>query len=192
MSEENAGASGASAAGDQDNTAQLSARTAVHSTGHSLLAWFALLVAALSLFGPISASGIWDPPEREVAEFARRIALNLLGGQGLSLDGADNQVPTRSELGRGELPFTSIAAGFRVFGLHEWAGRLPLAIWGLAGLAAIYLLVRRLADRRSACFSVLVLATMPLYFLHARTMLGDIVTMSALALSMSGLAVDFY
>jgi len=189
MSEENAGASGASAAGDQDNTAQLSARTAVHSTGHSLLAWFALLVAALSLFGPISASGIWDPPEREVAEFARRIALNLLGGQGLSLDGADNQVPTRSELGRGELPFTSIAAGFRVFGLHEWAGRLPLAIWGLAGLAAIYLLVRRLADRRSACFSVLVLATMPLYFLHARTMLGDIVTMSALALSMSGLGL---
>ncbi len=48
---------------------------------------------ALSLFAPLSASGIWDPPEREVAEFARRIALNLLGGQDLALDGADNQVP---------------------------------------------------------------------------------------------------
>src|SRR6185369_3270688 len=129
---------------------------------------------------------------REVAEFARRIALNLLGGQGLSLDGADNEVPTRSELGRGELPFTSIALGFRLFGLHEGAGRLPLSLWALAGLAATYLLVRRLADRRSAWFAVLVLATMPLYFLHARTMLGDIVTMSALALAVSGLALAVF
>ncbi|MEI9951148.1 MAG: glycosyltransferase family 39 protein [Pseudomonadota bacterium] len=192
MSEENAGASGASAAGDQENTAQLPPRARIRLTGHGLLPWFALLVLALSLFAPLSASGIWDPPEREVAEFARRIALNLLGGQGLSLDGADNQVPTRSELGRGELPFTSIALGFRVFGLHAWAGRLPLAIWGLLGLAATYLLVRRLADRRSACFSLLVLATMPLYFLHARTMLGDIVTMSALALSICGLGLAVF
>ena len=160
------------------------------SPKYGILAWFAILVSGLSLFAPLSASGIWDPPEREVAELARRIALNLLGGgDGLLLDGADNEVPTRSELGRGELPFTSIATGFRLFGLHEWAGRLPLAIWGLVGLAATYWLVRRLADRRSAWFSVLVLATMPLYYLHARTMLGDIVTMSALALSMSGLGL---
>ncbi|MEI9939692.1 MAG: glycosyltransferase family 39 protein [Pseudomonadota bacterium] len=192
MSEENAGASGASAAGDPGNTQQLPPNARVRSAKHGVLAWFALLVVALSLFAPLSSSGIWDPPEREVAEFARRIALNLLGGQSLSLDGADNQVPTRSELGRGELPFTSIAVGFRVFGLHEWAGRLPLAIWGLAGLAASYLLVRRLADRRSAWFALLVLATMPLYFLHARTMLGDIVTMSALALSMSGLGLAVF
>ncbi|HEY3252710.1 MAG TPA: hypothetical protein VGJ91_02140, partial [Polyangiaceae bacterium] len=102
MSEENAGASGVSAGGDQENIAQLPPQTAVHSTRHGFLAWFSLLVLALSLFAPLSSSGIWDPPEREVAELARRIALNLLGGQALSLDGADNQVPTRSELGRGE------------------------------------------------------------------------------------------
>jgi len=189
MSEENAGASGASAAGDLKDTAQLprSARASVMTSG--FLAWFAVLAAALSLFGPISESGIWDPPEREVAELARRIALNLLGGQGLALDGADNQVPTRSELGRGELPFTSIALGFRVFGLHEWAGRLPLAIWGVLGLGACFLLVSRLADRRCAWFSVLVLASTPLYFLHARTMLGDIVTMAALSIALAGLGL---
>jgi 4-amino-4-deoxy-L-arabinose transferase-like glycosyltransferase len=150
------------------------------------LACFALLVAALSLFLPLASSGIWDPPEREVAELGRRIALNLLGGHDLAVLGANNEVPTRGELGRGELPFTSIAAGFRVFGLHEWAGRLPLALWGVLGLLATYLLVRRLADRRSAWFAVLVLSTMPLYFLHARTMLGDIVTMASLSLAISG------
>ena len=192
MSEENVGASGAGAPGDSGNIAQSPLTAGGPATKHGLLAWFAVLVIALSLFAPLSSSGIWDPPEREVAEFARRIALNLLGGRTLSVDGADNQVPTRSELGRGELPFTSIAAGFRLFGLHEWAGRLPLAIWGLAGLAATYLIVRRLADRRSAWFSVLVLATMPLYFLHARTMLGDIVTMSSLAFSLSGLGLAIF
>ena len=192
MSEENAGASGASAAGDPPNTAGLSPVVVGRANPHGFLAWLAVLVLVLSLFAPLSSSGVWDPPEREVAEFARRIALNLLGGQGLSVDGADNEVPIRSELGRGELPFTSIALGFRVFGLHEWAGRLPLAIWGLAGLAATYLLVRRLSDRRCAWLSVLVLCTMPLYFLHARTMLGDIVTMSALALTVSGLALSTF
>ena len=192
MSEENAGASGASAAGDQENTAQLPPSAGAHPNKHGFLALAALLLLGLSLFVPLSASGIWDPPEREVAELSRRIALNLLGGQGLALEGADNQVPTRSELGRGELPFTSIAVGFRVFGLHEWAGRLPLAIWGVVGLAATYLLVRRLADRRSAWFAVLVLGTMPLFFLHARTMLGDIVTMSALAVALAGLGLAVF
>ncbi len=186
MSEENAGASRASAAPDPEKSQQMPALPSSPPRIRSFLAWFAVGVAALSLFMPLSASGIWDPPEREVAEQARRIALNLLGGHGLAVDGAINEVPTRSELGRGELPFTSIAAGFRVFGLHEWAGRLPLAIWGLLGLGATFLFVRRLADARAAWFSVLVLATMPLYFLHARTMLGDIVTMAAFALALAG------
>lgn len=176
MSSENAGASGASEPGTREKP-------------RNFLPWVALVLVLASLFGPLAASGIWDPPEREVAELARRIALNLLGGHGLAVEGANNEVPTRSELGRGELPFTSIAAGFRVFGLHEWAGRLPLALWGLVGLGATYVLVRRLADRRAALFSVLVLATMPLYFLHARTMLGDIVTMAGIALALAGLGL---
>ena len=80
MSEENAGASGASAAGDPGNVAQLPTDPGLRSAKPGFLGWFALLVLALSLFVPLYASGIWDPPEREVAEFARRIALNLLGG----------------------------------------------------------------------------------------------------------------
>ena len=192
MSEENAGASGTSAAGDPENPRHLRFQAASPRPYRSFLAWLALAVAALSLFLPLSAGGIWDPPEREVAELGRRIALNLLGGQALSVDGANNEVPTRSELGRGELPFTSIAVGFRVFGLHDWAGRLPLALWAVLGLAATYLLVERLADRRSAWFSVLVLSTMPLYYVQARTMLGDVVTMASLALSVSGLALGVF
>jgi 4-amino-4-deoxy-L-arabinose transferase-like glycosyltransferase len=192
MSEENAGASGASEPGGPEKPQELARRPDATCPRGAFLAWFTVLVAVLSLFAPLATSGIWDPPEREVAELARRIALNLLGGHGLGVEGANNDVPTRSELGRGELPFTSIAAGFRAFGLHEWAGRFPLALWGAVGLAATYLLVRRLSDRRSGLFAVLVLATMPLYFLHARTMLGDIVTMAALALALSGLGLSVF
>ena len=42
------------------------------------------------------------PPEREVAELGRRVALNLLGGHELAVTGANNEVPTRGELGRGD------------------------------------------------------------------------------------------
>ncbi|HEX3851799.1 MAG TPA: glycosyltransferase family 39 protein, partial [Polyangiaceae bacterium] len=192
MSEENAGASGAETPSNQENPEKSRPIVSAARNGTALLAWFAVIVAALSLFAPLASSGIWDPPEREVAELARRVAVNLLGGHGLVVQGSNNEVPTRSELARGELPFTSIAAGFRAFGLHEWAGRLPLAIWGAVGLLAVYLLVSRLSDRRSAWFSVLVLSTMPLYFVHARTMLGDIVTMAALALALCGLGLSVF
>jgi 4-amino-4-deoxy-L-arabinose transferase-like glycosyltransferase len=152
----------------------------------------AAIVTLVSLFGPISASGIWDPFELRVADLARRIALNLLGAKGLALDGSTNTVPTLGELSRGQLPFTSVALGFKLFGLHEWAGRLPLALWGLVGVIATYLVVSRLADRAAAAFSALALATMPLYFLHARTMLGDIVIMASLAIAFAGLALAVF
>ncbi|HEY4159828.1 MAG TPA: glycosyltransferase family 39 protein, partial [Polyangiaceae bacterium] len=156
------------------------------------LGLFALAVALLSLVGPIASSGIWDPPEHTVAELSRRIAVNLLGGRGLNVEGALNTVPTRGDLGRGELPFTSVALGFRLFGLHDWAGRLPLAVWGLLGAGAVYLLVRRLADRTSAAYAVLVLVTMPLYFLHARTMLGEIVIMAGVAGAVTGFGLCLF
>ncbi len=192
MSEENADDLGADPRRAQETPHDSAARAEPSHKRPPFLAWIAVLVAALSLFAPLSSSGIWDPPEREVAELSRRLALNLLGAHELAVADGNNLVPTRSELGRGELPITSIALGFRAFGLHEWAGRLPLALWGALGLLATYALVRRLSDRRSAWFAVLALSTMPLYFLHARTMLGDIVTMASLALAVAGLGVAVF
>lgn len=156
------------------------------------LALAAALVAGVSLLAPIAGAGIWDPPELNVADFARRIALNRMGAASLALPGANNEVPTLGELGRGELPFTSIAAGFKVFGLHDWAGRLPLALWAVLGAVALYLLVSRLADRKAAALSVIVLATTPIYFLQARTMLGDAVTLSAVAIAVAGLGLAVF
>jgi 4-amino-4-deoxy-L-arabinose transferase-like glycosyltransferase len=130
-----------------------------------------------------------DPYELNVADLSRRIAHNLLHAGGLAIDGADNSTPHLNDLGRAQLPFTLIALGFRVFGLHEWAGRLPLALCGILGALATYAFVARLFDRRAGAYSAVVLATMPVYFVQARSMLGDICTMAALAMAFGGLAV---
>jgi hypothetical protein len=146
-------------------------------------------VAVLFFVLPIGRSGIWDPFELNVADLSRRLAIHLFGASSVSLTGVDNSMPRLGDLGRNELPFDSIALGFRLFGLHEWSGRLPLALWGLLGIAAIFWLLSRLVDRRAGLYGAVILATMPLYFMQARTMLGDIVLMAAITVAFAGLGL---
>jgi len=148
----------------------------------------ALLGAALGWVAALDAGALWDPYEVRTAELARRIAVNLFSGHGLVVAGADNTVPIRADLGRGELPFSSVALGFRVGGLTSWAGRLPLTLWALAGLGALYAALAELCSRRVATYAVLVLSTTPLYFLQARTLLGDAVTLASCTIAWSGLS----
>lgn len=184
------------------STAEEGAQRRAADRGALVVPVAALLFALLFLFLPLKKLGIWDPYELDAADLARRVAIWVFkhpttiawqAGQRaatadpLWLEGAQNAMPTLSDLRMGELPFTSMALSFRLFGLHEWTGRLPLAVWGLAGGMAIYGFVTRMVDRRAGLYAVIALVTMPLYFLHARTMLGDIVTMAALALAVAGL-----
>ncbi|CAN5907264.1 hypothetical protein BH11MYX4_BH11MYX4_40830 [soil metagenome] len=141
---------------------------------------------------PLTRAGLWDPHELNVADLARRIALNLHGATDLALEGADNSLPHLNDLGRPQLPFTSIARGFKTFGLHEWAGRGPLALWGILGVLATFGWVSRLVDRRAGVFAAVALTTMPLFFVQARTMLGDVVMMSAFAMAFGGMLVAVF
>jgi hypothetical protein len=154
------------------------------SDRHRLLA---LGIAAVVLFPVLAKSGIWDPYELDTGDLARRIALQVFHAKGLDLPGGVNVLPTLTDLKMGELPFTSMAAGFKLFGFHDWTGRLPLAVWGFAGVAVLYETLARLVDRRAGLYAAVALVTMPLYFMQARTMLGDIVTMSALTIAFCGL-----
>jgi hypothetical protein len=151
----------------------------------------ATAVPALLFFAlpPLTRSGLWDPYELNVADLSRRVALNLFHAGNLALEGTDNSLPHLNDLGRPQLPFSSIALGFKLFGLHEWAGRLPLALWGLLGVLATYAFVARLFDRRTGTYAAVILATMPIYFVQARSILGDICTMAGLAMAFGGLAV---
>jgi 4-amino-4-deoxy-L-arabinose transferase-like glycosyltransferase len=146
-------------------------------------------VVLLSVLVPISWAGLWGPYELETAELSRRVAVALHGASQLALPGQDNRVPILSELGKGQLPFSSVAVGFQIFGLSDWAGRLPLALWALLGLFATYLLLSRLGERVSAVYAAIVLSTTPLYFLQARTLLGDAVTLAAAPIATLGLTL---
>lgn len=153
----------------------------------------ALVVAVATIFftllPPLSRVGLWDPYELNIADLARRVAIHLHNAPHLALEGTDNSLPHLNDLGRPQLPFTSIALGFKTFGLREWAGRLPLALWGLLGVVATYGWVSRLSDRRAGVYSALALTAMPLYFVQARTMIGDVTTMASLSFAVGGFAV---
>src|SRR5208283_1643597 len=109
------------------------------------------------LLPPLARSGLWDPFELNVADLGRRLALNLFGADSLSLAATDNSLPHLNDLGRPQLAFTSIALGFKLFGLHVWAGRAPLALWGVLGVAATYAFVARLIDRRAGVYAAVIL-----------------------------------
>lgn len=155
--------------------------------------WFAHVgVALLAIAGlvlPIGKSGVWDPYELDNAEQARKIAVHLFHATNLALPGDPPTIPTTTDLGMGELPFTSMALSYRLFGWHDWSGRLPLALWGVLGLASLYLLVSRYVDRRAGVYAAVALVTMPLYFMQARTMTGDIVTLASFSIALAGLTV---
>jgi len=127
----------------------------------------------------VGRSGVWDPHELDRADLARRIAVQLFGATELGVEGGLDLMPTLGDLGMGELPFTSMALGLSALGLHDYAGRLPLALWAVAGALLLYVLLSRLVSPRAGLYGVVVLCTMPLYFMQARTMLGDIVTIVA-------------
>jgi len=115
----------------------------------------------------ISAFGIWDPWELGTADAARRLAAG-------------------ESSAAGALSFSTwlVSLGFRAFDVHEWAGRLPIAVAGLITALSAYLMGARFADSRTGLYAALIAGTSPLFVFNARTMLGaapDFAVQSALA-----------
>jgi hypothetical protein len=121
---------------------------------HKIVAASTLAFAALLLLTRLARYGIWDPAELEVADAARA---RLEQG---SADFAHS------------LSHWLVGAGFRAFGIHEWSGRLPLALCGVLCAGLAFQLARRFGDLRTASYAALITATTPLVALNARTMLG--------------------
>lgn len=116
--------------------------------------WLAAAAMVALLLPGLSDHGVWDPWELRVAEQARALA-----------EGAAPATP----------PTTAVvvaSAGFRLLGVHGWAGRLPAALCGLLLLASIALLGARLVGRRAALYAALCLCCTPAFLLNTRTLLG--------------------
>ncbi len=111
-------------------------------------------VAAL-LFVRISAFGIWDPWELGTADIARHLA-------------AGEPVATPASWST-----WLVSLGFRQLGVHEWAGRTPIALSGVLTVLLAYLLASRFAGQRAGVYAAIVTGTSPLFVFNARAMLGD-------------------
>jgi 4-amino-4-deoxy-L-arabinose transferase-like glycosyltransferase len=66
------------------------------------------------------------------------------------------------------------AASMRLFGIHDWAARLPLALLSLALFLAVYLLGSRLFGERGGFYSALVTATSIGPYLFTRFFIPDV------------------
>jgi 4-amino-4-deoxy-L-arabinose transferase-like glycosyltransferase len=109
---------------------------------------------ALVLLARISAFGIWDPWELGSADAARKIA----SGQSDGTASASIWIVSR---------------GFALFGIHEWAGRLPIAICGILTATLAFVIGRRYSGTRTGVYAALIAGTSPLFVFNSRAMLGE-------------------
>ncbi len=148
--------------------------------------------AALWLASPAFVAGLADPHESGRAELARRVAARLFGAD-LARPGDPPGLPTLGDLGAGELPTTAMALSFTLFGYHDWAARLPALLFGVVAVWALHDALARTSGPRAAAVGSVALLAMPLFFLHARSVVGEGLVMAGQALVVAGgvrLALD--
>lgn len=112
-------------------------------------------ILAVLVLARLSDFGIWDPWELGAADLARKVATS----EPIVVD-------------RPLLTTWLVAQGFSIFGIHEWSGRLPVALAGLLTIFLAYLLTTRFAGRRAGVAAAVVTGTSPLFLFNAREMLG--------------------
>lgn len=125
------------------------------SRSRRLLFALLLVVAVVVTCGVLSAP-LAEPDEARYAEIAREI-----------VETREWVVPTlQGEAYRDKPPlvFWASASALEVFGVKDWAARLPILLAALFGVAVTWHLARRLYDRETAMLAAIVLATSPLYY----------------------------
>lgn len=85
-------------------------------------------------------------------------------------------------LEKAPLMYWAVAASFKVFGVHDWSARLPIALGVLALLLVVYRLGRRIFGEEGGFYSALVLATGFGPFIFTRILIPDMAVALWLAL----------
>ena len=113
-----------------------------------------LLAAACLFFAGLGRLPLLEPDEGRNAEVAREM---LASG-----DWITPHYDTLPYLDKPAVFFWQVAASFRVFGVSEWAARLPSALMALATMLLVWLLGRRMFGDRAGLRAGLVFASSPL------------------------------
>ena len=128
--------------------------------------WWFLPFVLLLFVGLLGTRSLNEPDEGRYAEIAREMVET-----GNWLVPHIWYVP---HLDKPPFTYWAVATSLSVFGVNEWAVRLPLALAGLSAAWPTFLLVRSVAGAAGARWSVLILGTSMLYWVMARMLTTDI------------------
>jgi len=128
--------------------------------GILFLLW--LIVYGSALFSP----ALFDDADSVHAEAAREILLRH--------DWVTLHVNGIRYLEKAPLLYWAIAASFRIFGVHDWSARLPLALGVLALLFSVYFLGRRAFGESAGFYASLISSVALGPYLFTRFLIPDI------------------
>ena len=127
------------------------------------------LISALVFI--VFASLLWSDSQSLIAHdeglYARRAKLILDSGDWLSPFSSPHHKTVGS--------YWAIAASLKVFGISDWASRLPSTIAGLIATLLFYFTALRYFKPLNSLIASLFLITMPIYFQSLRTVGPDMV-----------------
>lgn len=127
------------------------------------LVFFSLLV----LFTNLGTKSFWEPDEGRYAEISREM-----------VESGDWLTPRLNYIKHFDKPpitYWLIGSSFKLFGLKEFAGHLPLVIIGLAGVLVTFFLGKRLFGKRCGFLSAIILISSLGYPALARVLSTDII-----------------
>jgi 4-amino-4-deoxy-L-arabinose transferase-like glycosyltransferase len=135
-----------------------------------------MLVAALAFFAGLGRLPLIEPDEGRNAEVAREL---LASG-----DWITPHFNTLTYLDKPVVYFWLVAASFRVWGVTEWAARLPSAVMALATMLLCWFMARRMFGDSCALRAGIVFATSPLVIGLSRFVIFDMMLAFLITLAM--------
>jgi 4-amino-4-deoxy-L-arabinose transferase-like glycosyltransferase len=164
-------------------TFQPSAKTL--SSGPSASRHKAFLFLIVLVWAVIYLISLFQPPLLDDADTVHAEAAREMASGGdwvtLHINGGDGAGGFRY-LEKAPLMYWATAASFKVFGVHEWSARLPIALGVLVLLLITYRLGRRTYGQEGGFYSALALATGFGPFIFTRIMIPDMAVALWLAL----------
>lgn len=131
-----------------------------------------LAASALAFFFGLGRLGFLGPDEPRYAEVAREMFV--------SGDYVSTRLCGCLWFEKPALLYWMSAAGYHLFGVNEFAARLPSALAALTTVAFLYVALRRLALPRLALAAALVLATSGIFIAYARVATPDMILAAAM------------
>jgi 4-amino-4-deoxy-L-arabinose transferase-like glycosyltransferase len=146
--------------------------------------WDVSLVVLLLIAAAIYLTSIISPPSLmdDVDAVQAQIARNMI----TSGDWVTARIDGVVYFEKSPLVYWLIAASYRIFGVHDWAARIPIALSaiGLAWLTALF--GRWAFGRRAGFYCGLVMATCIGLWLFTRILIPDVMLTLTIALAMWG------